>query len=211
MSYDWNDFLPFVPKNETEKNCCTNYVPHIRDGYMSCASCGLLDIAKPLFEINTFNLVSKTSCNYRRIVYFKQKLNYINCLTFYKYSPKMHFFIECNKHKNIKSLTKLRKALHKAGLWSSYKHIYSIYLSITGKQLINIPHSQYPLYISQFLRLETLFKKHNIKKCIYSYSVILYLLMKINGSHEYKYIFLPLNKKRLIKKITELLILCDIK
>lgn len=212
MSFDWSHFDIFTDKDtQLNKNdCCSSYDEIIKDGYKTCTNCGALDIEnQPLVFYNDPLSYHKSNYYpYKRLVYFKQKLNYINGMTYYKPSPKLMFFIESNKGKNIRSILKLRRAMLSAGLSKSYKYIYLIYFLITGRKLIEIPINMYPTYMLQFIQLEKYFKKNNVKKCLYSYSVIICLLMKINKSTDYKNLLLPLNRKKLQKKIIQLLSMC---
>lgn len=210
MSFDWNAFDDFINKINKNIKCCDNNMETFRDGFKTCMNCGLVDLNAQVLYFNNSNdthtIVNKYP--YKRYVYFKQKLNYINCITFYKLNPKLIYFIECNKNKNIRSISKLKKVMKKVGLNKYYKYIYSIYQSITGKQMINIPMNTYDRYVNQFINLERIFLKHKIRKNLYSYNVILFLLMKLNGCPDYKHLILPLNKNKLRKKLKDLFILC---
>lgn len=66
----------------------------------------------------------------------------------------------------------------------------------------------YDKYVNQFINLERIFLKHKIRKNLYSYNVILFMLMKLNGCPDYKHLILPLNKNKLRKKLKELLSIC---
>lgn len=207
MSFDWNEFNDFINKINKHIKCCDNYIETIIDGFKTCITCGLVDINSHVFQHNNnSHIINKYP--YKRYVYFKQKLNYINCITYYKLNPKLIYFIECNKNKNIRSISRLKKVMKKVGLNKYYKYIYSIYQSITGKQMINIPMNTYDKYVNQFINLERIFLKHKIRKNLYSYNVILFLLMKLNGCPDYKHLILPLNKNKLRKKLKDLFILC---
>jgi hypothetical protein len=146
---------------------------------------------------------------YFRVVYFKQKLNMINNVLLYKLNPKIIYFIEKNKNKNIKSITRLKKTMKKVGLNKYYKYIYSIYYAITNIQLIRISLNEYEKYVKQFKKIEKVFIERNIRHNIYSYNVIIYFLLKINKNDGYKHLILPLNKTKLKKKVKELTDLCN--
>lgn len=211
MSFNWDSFDMFIKKINKNDSCCGNYKEVVIDGFKTCVSCGLVDINSQVLSFNNNN--THTAINkypYKRYVYFKQKLNYINCITYYKHNPKLLYFIECNKNKNIRSISKLKKVMKKVGLNKYYKYIYSIYESITGKQIINIPMNTYDKYINQFINLERIFLKNKVRKNLYSYNVILFLLMKLNGCEDYKNIIMPLNKNKLRKKLLELFNMCGL-
>ena len=212
ISNDWESLFKQFDEPTTNKQCCNDPFINFCDGYATCANCGLVDMDKQEYTYNTFNDYSiyKHSAPYKRIVYFKQKLNMINNLLLYKLHPNVLFFIEKNKGKNIKNIYKLKRAMKNAGLNKQYKYIYSIYFSITNKKLISINLNEYDKYLKQFLLLEKIFIKNKIRSNIYSYNVIIYFLLKINNNDGYKYMVLPLNKSKLKKKIRELILLCGI-
>jgi hypothetical protein len=199
-------------KEETKKDdlCCDNMRIVIKDYYEMCINCGSIDMNKPQLNINEYNenhtLVNKY-IPYKRIIYFKQKLNLINNVTLYKYHPCVLFFIECNKNKNFKNIYKLRMAMKRANLSKYYKYIYSIFYAITGKQLITIPCADYQLYINQFINIEKIFNKNKIRHNLYSYNVLLYFFLRLNNNKDYKNVLMPLNKVKLKKKIKALMLL----
>jgi len=183
----------------------------IIDGYQCCTNCGNLDSDNPHLVYNTYNDHSTYKCSmpYFRVVYFKQKLNMINNVLLYKLNPKIIYFIEKNKNKNIKSITRLKKTMKKVGLNKYYKYIYSIYYAITNIQLIRISLNEYEKYVKQFKKIEKAFIERKIRHNLYSYNVIIYFLLKINKNDGYKHLILPLNKTKLKKKVKELTDLCN--
>jgi hypothetical protein len=183
----------------------------IIDGYQCCTNCGNLDSETPHLVYNTYNDHSTYKCSmpYFRVVYFKQKLNMINNVLLYKLNPKIIYFIEKNKNKNIKSITRLKKTMKKVGLNKYYKYIYSIYYAITNIQLIRISLNEYEKYVKQFKQIEKAFIERKIRHNLYSYNVIIYFLLKINKNDGYKHLILPLNKTKLKKKVKELTDLCN--
>jgi len=210
MLEDWNILYSQFSEPKQTTQCCNDPFINFREGYATCTNCGLADLDKQEYTYNSFNDYStyKHSAPYKRIVYFKQKLNMINNLLLYKLQPNVLFFIEKNKGKNIKNIYKLKKAMKNAGLNKQYKYIYSIYYSITNKKLISINMNDYEIYLKQFNLLEKIFIKNKIRANLYSYNVIIYFLLKINNNDGYKYMILPLNKTKLKKKLRELIYLC---
>ena len=213
MDFNFDDFDCLFDNIKINKNvCCDNYNPNYDDGYEVCLNCGRIDLDKQVFTINPYSdgHTYKKSMPYKRVIYFKQKLNMINNITMYRHNPRLTFFIENNMRKNIKSVYKLKRVMKKVGLVKYYKYIYSIYHAITGKQLITIPNQDYHKYITQFKNIEMIFKKNNIRHNLYSYNVIIYFLMRVNNNPDYKHLILPLNRNRLKKKIREILNICGI-
>lgn len=211
MDFDFNLFDDLFNKIEINKNtCCDNYNPSYTDGYEVCHNCGRVDLDKQVFTINPYSdgYSYKKSMPYRRVIYFKQKMNMINNITMYNNNPKLAFFIESNLNKKIKSIYKLKRVMKKVGLVKYYKYIYAIYYAITGRQIITIPMQDYHLYITQFKNIERVFKTNNIRHNLYSYNVIIYFLMRLNNNIGYKHLILPLNKNKLNKKIKEIILLC---
>jgi len=220
MSFNINDFdifnnLDLFKKVEEKKDikCCDDPNYNYDQGMQCCINCGRIDTQKIQFSINTYDdgLTYNIKYPYKRIVYFKQKLDLINSYSFYKRNPKLTYFIECNKDKEIKSIYKLKKALKKSGLNKQYKYIYSIYNAITHKKLIDIDKRDYPFYLNQFKRIEDIFVKHKVRHNLYSYNVIIYFLLRLNNNDGYKNLILPLNKVKLKKKIRSLMLLCGYK
>jgi len=209
---NWEDlFKQFEFKQpDIKQECCSNSDIKIIDGYTSCISCGKIDQSKQQYVYNTYNdhSVYKCSVPYFRVVYFRQKLNMINNVVTYKFNPKIMYFIEKNKNKNIKNIYKLKKIMKKVGLNKYYKYIYSIYHAITNKQLIYIRINEYDKYISQFKKIEKIFIKKDIRHNLFSYNVIIYFLLRINNNEGYKHLILPLNKTKLKKKVKELIDIC---
>lgn len=196
-----------------DKNCCNNVKLCFIDNCETCINCGVVNLNNQIFDYNPYNDHSqyKIIYPYKRVIYFKQKLNYINCVTFFKPNPRLAFFIEKNKNKKIKSIVSLRRIMKKVKLNKYYKYIYSIFEAITGRKLIEIRMNEYPLYITQFRNIEKIFVKHKVRHNLYSYNVIIYFLLKLNGNESYKNMIMPLNKIKLKKKIRDLLLLCGLK
>ena len=211
MDSNWLDLFNDNDKPKVKQSCCSNMDLKVIDGYECCTNCGMLDSDNPHLVYNTYNdhSVYKCSMPYFRVVYFKQKLNMINNVLLYKLNPKIIYFIEKNKNKNIKSITRLKKTMKKVGLNKYYKYIYSIYYAITNIQLIRISLNEYEKYVKQFKKIEKVFIERNIRHNLYSYNVIIYFLLKINKNDGYKHLILPLNKTKLKKKVKELTDLCN--
>lgn len=203
------DIRPIIKNHQ----CCNDPQLFFINNCETCVNCGIINLNNEIFEDNPYNGNTNTKMTYpyKRVIYFKQKLNLINCITFYKSNPRLTFFIQKNKNKKIKNIFTLKKIMKKVKLNKYYKYIYSIFESITGNKLIDIKMSDYPTYITQFRNIEKIFDKYKVRHNLYSYNVIIYFLLKLNGNETYKYMIMPLNKIKLKKKIRDLLLLCGLK
>ena len=212
MSLNFDLFNDFYNKEEkTSIKCCNDPRYNYEDGKQCCMNCGSINNDIENFFYNTYNDHSSIIIKYpyKRVVYFKQKLDLITANTLYKLNPKVVYFIECNKNKNVKSIYKLRKTMKKCGLNKYYKYIYSIYQAITNNKLIDIKRKDYEKYVHQFRKIEDIFIKNKIRHNLYSYNVIIYFLLRLNNNDGYKHLHLPLNKIKLKKKIKALMLICN--
>lgn len=210
LNFDLFDDL-FTSDIKKDDKCCDDPNLHYDDGVQCCINCGNTDCNIENYSFNPYNDHSSLVIKYpyKRVVYFKQKLDLITANTRYKLNPKLAFFIECNKNKKIRSIYKLRKAMKKSGLNKYYKYIYSIYEAIMHDKLIDIKRKDYDIYVRQFRKIEDIFVKKKVRHNLYSYNVIIYFLLRLNDNDGYKYLHLPLNKIKLKKKIRALISLCN--
>lgn len=193
------------PITKKDELCCDNMdLKMVDGGHLTCMSCGIVNMDKEYFFTDVFDGrgVVKYIQPYKRCVYFKQKINMINSVTFYPNNPKILYFIECNKGKQFRSINRLKKLMKQANLNIYYKYIYSIYYAITGVKLVTISQREANLYCQQFIKIERYFLKHNMRKNLYSYNVILYMLMKYYNNPTYNKIILPFNKNKLRKIVS---------
>lgn len=203
MELDWTAFDDFLKAAPIDAPCCDNSDMQLVDNYLTCINCGKTTADDEVFVMDTYskNGTYHMTQPYKRIVYLKQLLNYINCDVTYPPTPKLIYFIEMNKRCRIKNLRKLKKAMKRAKLSRYYKYIYSIFYGITGTRLIKLNQNEKYMIIRQFIRLEREFIRQYTKKNIFSYSLLIYYLMKFNNCPEYVNILLPYNKSRLKKTI----------
>jgi hypothetical protein len=204
---DWKLFDEIIIKPVMKESKCCSLAEFIHiEKIPTCINCGFVDFAHQLYVHNPYdgNFMLKIIQPYKRIVYFRQKLNLICCKIYYPIIPKILFFINKNKNKKFKNLKKLKTVMKHAKLNKYYKYIYSIYFEISGRQLIKMDYRQYEQLIYFFIKMERIFLKQNIKKNLYSYNVIIYFLLKMIGHPDFKFIILPLNRNRIKKKISEL-------
>jgi hypothetical protein len=210
---NFNLFDTFFNDKELKQEfkCCTDPYYNYDNGVQCCTNCGSINSNVENYCFNPYNdhttLIIKYP--YKRVVYFKQKLDLITANTKYKLAPKLVYFIECNKNKKIKSIYKLRKAMKHSGLNKYYKYIYSIYEAIMYDKLIDIKRKDYDKYVAQFKKIEDIFTKKSVRHNLYSYNVIIYFLLRLNNNDGYKHLHLPLNKVKLKKKIRSLISLCE--
>ena len=205
MNINWDIFNNIIEKKIIIEKCCDN--PDYKIEYnKTCINCGMVDAEYQKFSINHYknNLTVRYYQPYKRIIYLKQKLNLLSCRTYYPDIPKIRYFIEKNKGKKFKSLKKLLTIMKNAKLNKYYKFIYSIYFSITNQKLIDISNFEMNDIIKSFLKLEKKFIKLNIRKNIFSYNVIIYLLLKQINNPGHKYILLPLNSYKIKNQINKL-------
>lgn len=191
-------------------NCCDD-INIIRDnGYNVCTNCGVMDFDNCQFVMNTFRndttLIVKQQ--YKRLIYFRQKINMICCFTLYPNNKSINSFIKIHKNKKFKNMYKLKKLMKEDGLNTYYKYIYSIYNAITGHKIINIRRDTIDNIVKQFIKIEQIFKKNISNKHMYSYDIIIYYLMMINNIKGYKKMVLPYNRKKVKIKVTELFNKC---
>lgn len=200
-----------LSKSRNETKCCDDPNYNYDDGSQCCINCGSTNCNIEAFYFNPYNDHSTLVIRYpyKRVVYFKQKLDLITANTRYKFNPKLVYFIECNANKKIKSIYKLRKAMKNSGLNKYYKYIYSIYETIMHNKLIDIKRKDYDKYVSQFKKIEDIFVKKKVRHNLYSYNVIIYFLLRLNNNDDYKHLIMPLNKVKLKKKIRALISICN--
>jgi len=205
---DFNIFIDRLnkPVEKVLEKCCSDMDMRLIDAHYTCINCGSIDSSKEHFVLNVFdeNGSIKYIQPYKRCIYFKQKINMINGNTLYPHNPRLLYFIECNKGKQFRNINRLKKLMRQAELNKYYKYIYSIYFAITGSQLVQISQRESELYCRQFIKIEKYFLNNNMRKNLYSYNVILYLLMKYYDNPTYTKIILPFNKNKLRKIVANI-------
>jgi hypothetical protein len=205
MDFDFDDFMKFIVSPSAKQSCCSNEDIRIIDNtHMTCVNCGKVN--EEIFTTDKYEEHHhyKQSQPYKRCIYFKQKMNMICCNIAYPLNPKIIHFIKCNKGKKFKSINRLKKLMTSAKLNKYYKYIYSIYQDITGDQLVTLTQAEINLYCNQFIKIEKYFLLNNMRKNLYSYNVILCMLMKYNNNDAHKKIILPFNKVKIKKIVTSI-------
>ena len=205
-----NEFNFFINDNkepvEKTDDCCDNMDLRLLDAHYTCMTCGSIHGDKEQFVLNLFddNGMVKYIQPYKRCIYFKQKINMINCNTLYPMNARLLYFIDCNRGKQFRNINRLKKLMRQAELNKYYKYIYSIYREITGTQLVRISQRESARYCKQFVKIERYFLSNNMRKNLYSYNVILSLLMKYYDNPTYNKIILPFNKNKLRKIVSNI-------
>lgn len=196
-------------KNPRNRACNECDVDHIKtdDGFPLCPLCGLVNRDEPEFvnEMVDNDIKRKTMSIYKRRLYVKEKLN---LLVGNKQSrSKMYKDILTKlSHKKIKNIIHLKRMLKKGDDKRFYKYIYNIYYDLKKIRLIKMSHNDIDFLAKKFIDVETKFKEINdVRSNFFSYSSVIYLLMKKYKYAGYQHIILPLNHLQISKKIKTLL------
>ena len=181
--------------------CCNNVEELLIDGQYICTNCGSILHSILITDKYDDNMHRIIYIPYKRVIYFKQKLQLLTGSCIYVPNAKLLYLI--NGIKNSKkrlSLIKIKLLLKKNHLNKYYKYIYSIYNDIYGEQLIKISCHVVSQMLYKFLEIERFFKKNIDRKNMLSYNIILYYLLKQYNIKNYEKMLLPYNATK-IKKI----------
>lgn len=167
------------------QQCCDT--PTIRfDVYcFVCINCGIVDAKKILF--NDFdtnrNLYHKQNFSYKRLKYFRKKLNLVCC--HYPSDPSLEqYLIKIKGLVDIENPYKILVLLKKHKAKRFFKNFYEIYYRLFDKKIINITREEKKKIECLFLKFEKILKINQIKY-MNNYNEILRQLMKkleIQGS-----------------------------
>ena len=92
--------------------------------------------------------------------------------------------------------------MKRLGFNKYYIHIYNIYYDIKKVRLIKLSRIEIDKLANEFLVLESFFKLSNhSRKNMFSYSVLIYILLKTNKYKTYKYVILPKKPQHIVKSI----------
>ena len=189
-------------KNKTvDKKCCGDEYVSVINGYNTCINCGRVSDVVLITDNSDNNMSYIQRVPYKRITYFKHKINLLTGQ--YDYIPNAKLLFLISNIKNSKkrlSLSRIRFLLKKNNLSKYYKYIYSIYKDIYDEPLINIPNSVISEMIYRFIDIERYFKKNIKRKNMLSYNIILFCILKQNNIKNSDKILLPYNATK-IKKI----------
>lgn len=181
--------------------CCDNKEVTTNDGIYICVNCGSILDSMLVTDKYDDNMHRVIYIPYKRVIYFKQKIQLLTGSCFYTPNAKLLYLI--NGIKNSKkrlSLIKIKLLLKKNNLNKYYKYIYSIYNDIYNEQLIKISCHIVSQMLYKFLEIERFFKKNINRKNMLSYNIILYYLLKQYNIKNYDKMLLPYNATK-IKKI----------
>jgi len=186
-------------------NCCNQPDHEYINSFKTCINCGTMDAndKQPYYDPYDERLVIKHNIPYKRVAYLKQKLMLLGCFKMYPVDNILIRFIAETKDKNvaIASLSSLKKMMTNKKLNKYYKYIYSIYLGITGTKLINISRSDIKALANLFVQFEKSFNSVVDRKYIYSYNVIICILLKQLKIKNYNKMLLPINNYKIKKLI----------
>jgi hypothetical protein len=140
---------------------------------------------------------------YHRRLYFIERMNllcgYKQCNS-KEYSSVVR---RCRKHK-FSSIRQLRKIMKQIGVNKYYKYIYNIYYAIKKVRHVNITQQRIALLSQEFVIMEGFFKQNrdaHLRKNIFSYSVLMYMLLKRNKINGWSKILLPFDSKNLMTNV----------
>jgi hypothetical protein len=200
--FDLLDRQNTVQSPQLNTDCCNNKNESIIDGFYTCTNCGTINPCS-LLVVDKYDdhMHTVIYIPYKRVIYFKQKLQLLTGTCIYTPNAKLLYLINGIKSSKKKlSLSKIRLLLKKNNLNKYYKYIYSIYNDIYGEPLIKISCHIVSQMLYQFLTIERFFKKNIDRKNMLSYNIILFHLLKQHNIKNYDKMLLPYNATK-IKKI----------
>ena len=193
------------PNNYACYTCECNHVLS-NDGYPICEKCGVINFDRPSTteEVSDPEIIKKTISLYKRRLYVREKLS---LMTGYKHSRSKQYadIIKSLKKCRVKNIIHLKQLLKDMNLKKFYKHIYNIYYDIKNIRLIKFTHSQIDEISRRFVDAESKFKIDCDRSNFFSYSSVIYLLMKKYKIAGYQHIILPLKHLQISQKIRHLI------
>ena len=193
------------PNNHACYKCECNHI--IADnGFPVCENCGVINFEMPNFaqEVTDKDTIRKTISLYKRRLYVREKLS---LMTGYKQSRSKQYadIIKTLKTCKVKNIIHLKQLLKDMNLKKFYKHIYNIYYDVRNIRLIKFTHNQIDEISRRFVDAESKFKTDCDRSSFFSYSSVIYLLMKKYKIAGYQHIILPLNHLQISQKIRQLI------
>ena len=155
-------------------------------------------------EVTDKDTIRKTISLYKRRLYVREKLS---LMTGYKQSRSKQYadIIKTLKTCKVKNIIHLKQLLKDMNLKKFYKHIYNIYYDVRNIRLIKFTHNQIDEISRRFVDAECKFKTDCDRSNFFSYSSVIYLLMKKYKIAGYQHIILPLNHLQISQKIRQLI------
>ncbi len=142
---------------------------------------------------------------YHRRSYFVERMNllcgYKQCNS-KAYSSVVR---RCKKHK-FSSIRQLRKVMKRIGVNKYYKYVYNIYYDIKKVRHVKLSQQRIAQLSQEFVVMEGFFKQNrdtHQRKNLFSYSVIIYMLLKRHKIRGARYILLPHQSKLLLKDVKQ--------
>lgn len=182
-------------------NCCEKKTIEV-DSNKTCVKCGKSKLCL-IYEEEYYKGSNKLS-QYKRYKYFIEKLNLLSGRKMSQ-SEKCTELIKMLKPDDFNNVMELRKIMKKQGYSKLNKFIYNIYFEVKKDRLIDFTVKQKYKLSQDFLKIERVFKKLQVRKNIYNYNLIIGLLMEKNKIKGYEYLIMPKNKYS-IKPLIDILI-----
>lgn len=203
----FNLYSDVVLKPSESIKCCNNPELEFIDSFQTCLNCGNMDMNKtvPYYDKYDDRLRIREKTPYKRVAYLRQKLMLLGCFKMFPNDIKLLQFINNMKIQDNDSLTlsNLKKLLTKNGLSAYYKYIYSIYSAIMGNKIITITRGNIKCVCDTFVLFEKSFPLITNRKYIYSYNVLIYLILSNMHVDNYQKMLLPLNNIKIKKLINK--------
>ena len=219
--YDYMDSFEMPnskPKPKKDKYCCHDPSLIYSDGYETCETCGTINFNKPhIIHIDYDNPYNKGSNLYKRVVYFRQKLELLNghcypvemeqhekILNDIKNSHFYHTYVGIFRDKTRDEILKImidtnftynfRRVLKGLKYSKYYKYMFLLISELFKVQCFKMHRFEMTHLACQWVSYENKFKKNPKKrKNSYNYNVVLHLLLEKNKIPYYELITLPLN------------------
>jgi predicted RNA-binding Zn-ribbon protein involved in translation (DUF1610 family) len=184
----------------TCSECHTDMI--VSNSMFVCPSCGITDL-------NSAFLVSyayKKKSVYMRRAYFVERLNLIAGFNQSK-NPNYSSTVDRLRRCRFNSIKKLRQHMKRLNMSKYYKFIYNIYFDIKGVRLIQLDRQTIQKLAKRFSQLQARFKtaEHD-RKNFFSYSAVIYLIMKEHKIKGHDKMLLPRHVSRTLKLIKSV---CD--
>lgn len=172
----------------------------IQDNMWLCSTCHTLEGCCNMLPRDSYN---KKKSMYHRRCYFIERMN---LLCGYKHSmnPDYKKFVNILRKRKFSNVRQLKRLMREVGANKFYKFVYNIFYEIKKKRIVNITQQRITMLAQEFVVMESFFKQkrdaHN-RKNLFSYSAIMYMLLKRHNIKGYKHVLLPNNSKSVFGKI----------
>jgi hypothetical protein len=167
-----------------------------------CLLCGCIEDLGAVVDNGVYR--PKKSLYHRRS-YFLERMNLL-CGYKQSQSPDYKKIVNHIRKHKFKTLRQLRIIMKNLGYNKFYKYIYNIYFDIKNVRHVKINQQRIPRLANEFIIMESFFKQNrdnHMRKNIFSYSVLMYILLKRNRIKGYSKIILPHDHKHLMTNVTK--------